>query len=215
MRTFSAHETEWLRQLDGIELASFWRRALALVIDAALIVVTLLAVIALGVYSYATVLEHHGEPIHSISASLDSSHFIIKSDNADFNRHVDEEPVRLVTEILVPVLYFGILTWLLKGRSPGKLLTRIRVVSIVHPHLTFWHSVERALGYGAAALEFGFGFVQFFIHPYRRCAQDRLAETIVVTERSFGAMRPTFAPHAAAGTPLEPEPTSPQPSAGA
>ena len=34
-------------------------------------------------------------------------------------------------------------------------------------------------------LEGGFGFVQFFIHPYRRCAQDRLAETIVVTERSY------------------------------
>jgi hypothetical protein len=52
-----------------------------------------------------------------------------------------------------------------------------------------WHAVERALGYGAAALELGFGFVQFFIHPYRRCAQDRLAETIVVTERSYQALQ--------------------------
>ncbi len=62
---------------------------------------------------------------------------------------------------------------------------KIRVVSIAHTHLTLWHSVERALGYGAAALEGGFGFVQFFIHPDRRCAQDRLAETIVVTEGGF------------------------------
>jgi len=55
--------------------------------------------------------------------------------------------------------------------------------------LSFWHCVERALGYGAAALEAGFGFIQFFIHPYRRCAQDRLAETIVVTERGYQAMQ--------------------------
>jgi hypothetical protein len=66
---------------------------------------------------------------------------------------------------------------------------RIRVVSLVHRHLTFWHSVERALGYGAAALEGGFGFIQFFIHPYRRCAQDRLAETIVVSERGYKLMQ--------------------------
>ena len=65
---------------------------------------------------------------------------------------------------------------------------RIRVVSLAHRHITFWHAVERALGYGAAALELGFGFVQFFIHPYRRCAQDRLAETIVVTERGYQAL---------------------------
>jgi len=31
--------------------------------------------------------------------------------------------------------------------------------------------------------------VQFFIHPYRRCAQDRLAETIVVTERSYQGLQ--------------------------
>ena len=67
---------------------------------------------------------------------------------------------------------------------------KIRVVSLVHPHMTFWHSVERALGYGAAALEGGFGFIQYFLHPYHRCAQDRLAETIVVTEGSYRAAFP-------------------------
>jgi hypothetical protein len=51
--------------------------------------------------------------------------------------------------------------------------------------MTLWHSIERALGYGAAALEFGFGFAQFFIHPYRRTVQDRIAETIVVKEKSY------------------------------
>jgi hypothetical protein len=54
------------------------------------------------------------------------------------------------------------------------------------------------LGYRAALLEGGFGFAQFFLHPYRRCAQDRLAETIVVTERSYQQKFP-----AQLGTPPE------------
>ena len=33
MRTFSARETEWLLELDGIELAGFWQRAIAFLID--------------------------------------------------------------------------------------------------------------------------------------------------------------------------------------
>jgi hypothetical protein len=42
--------------------------------------------------------------------------------------------------------------------------------------------VERALGYGASALEGGFGFVQYFIHGNHCCVHDRIAETIVVKE---------------------------------
>jgi uncharacterized RDD family membrane protein YckC len=59
---------------------------------------------------------------------------------------------------------------------------RIRVVSLAHDHLTLSHSLERALGYAASALEAGFGFVQYFIHPNRQTVHDRIAETIVVVE---------------------------------
>ncbi|MET0553207.1 MAG: RDD family protein, partial [Vicinamibacteria bacterium] len=78
------------------------------------------------------------------------------------------------------VLYFGLATYLGKGQTPGKRIMRIRVVSLVHGHLGLWHSIERALGYGASALEFGFGFVQYFIHRNHRTVHDRIAETIVV-----------------------------------
>ncbi len=101
----------------------------------------------------------------------------------------------------MPVLYFGILLWKGKGQTPGKRIMKIRVVSIMHRHLSFWHSVERALGYGAAALEGGFGFIQFFLHPYRRCAQDRLAETIVVTRTQLPG--PAASPLAPAPSGLE------------
>jgi uncharacterized RDD family membrane protein YckC len=199
MRNFSARETEWLEELDGIELASFWRRAFAFLIDwtiVAIVLSALVTAVAAGFFSY---MQRHGKSMEEIAhmfpgAKLEEQpkvsgvHLTVKT------VHVDEqsrtgEIIKDVTDVLVPILYFGILLWKGKGRTPGKRLMRIRVVSIVHRHLSFWHSVERALGYGAAALEGGFGFVQFFIHPYRRCAQDRLAETMVVTERGYQAMQ--------------------------
>jgi hypothetical protein len=59
----------------------------------------------------------------------------------------------------------------------------LRVVSLTHERLSFWHSVERALGYGASTLELDFGFLQYYLHPYRQTVHDRIAETIVVDER--------------------------------
>jgi len=204
MRNFSARETEWLLELDGIELASFWQRAFAFVVDWVIVAIVLSAVVttvAAGVFTY---MQRHGRSMEEITRRLPVTDSEADEKKADVEIHIgpkgqktyriDEHSrtgkvISEVVEIAVPVLYFGVLLWWGKGRTPGKRLMRIRVVSIVHRHLTFWHSVERALGYGAAALEGGFGFVQFFIHPYRRCAQDRLAETMVVTERGYQAMQ--------------------------
>ncbi len=82
------------------------------------------------------------------------------------------------------VIYFGLFTYFSNGRTPGKRLFGIRIVSLVHERMSLWHSFERALGYGASALEFGFGFIQYFIHPNRRTVHDRIAETIVITDRT-------------------------------
>jgi uncharacterized RDD family membrane protein YckC len=81
------------------------------------------------------------------------------------------------------VLYFELMTYLTNGRTLGKWLLNIRVVSLAHGRLSLWHSIERALGYGASALEFGFGFAQYFVHPNHRTVHDRIAETIVVADR--------------------------------
>jgi hypothetical protein len=153
--------------------------------------------VAAGLFSY---MQRHGKSMEDIArmfpaATLVNQPQVTAGGHLNVKTvHVDEhsragEVIKDVTDVLVPILYFGVLLWKGKGRTPGKRLMRIRVVSIVHRHLSFWHSVERALGYGAAALEGGFGFIQFFIHPYRRCAQDRLAETMVVTERGYQAMQ--------------------------
>ncbi|MFN8580187.1 MAG: RDD family protein [Gemmatimonadaceae bacterium] len=84
------------------------------------------------------------------------------------------------------VLYFGLTTYWFEGQSPGKKVMKLRVASLHHEHLSLWHSFERALGYGASTLEGGFGFLQYFIHPYRQTVHDRIAETIVLDERPDG-----------------------------
>ena len=200
MRNFSAQETEWLEELDGIELASFLRRALAFLIDWTIVAIVLSALLTAVAAGFASYMQRHGKSTGDIAHMFPATE-LVNHPKITAGGHlnvqtlqVDEHSrtgkvIKEVTGVLVPVLYFGILLWKGRGRTPGKRLMRIRVVSIVHRHLSFWHSVERALGYGAAALEGGFGFIQFFIHPYRRCAQDRLAETMVVTERGYQAMQ--------------------------
>jgi uncharacterized RDD family membrane protein YckC len=194
MRNFSARETEWMLELDGIELAGFWQRAWALVIDSCF--VSVVYTVMVGVYVLTVVgvriekAKMHGQPVPSFQQVIMSPPFNLKGkEGATPVETLSGETFKVVDDVVMPILYFGVLLWRGKGQTPGKRIMKIRVMSIVHRHLSFWHCVERALGYGAAALEAGFGFVQFFIHPYRRCAQDRLAETIVVTERGYQAMQ--------------------------
>jgi hypothetical protein len=56
--------------------------------------------------------------------------------------------------IVYLVLFFGLSVYLGNGRTIGKRVMGIRVVSLVHHRMGLWHSIERALGYGASALEF-------------------------------------------------------------
>jgi len=80
------------------------------------------------------------------------------------------------------VLYFGLSHYWGQGRTLGKRLAGIRVLSLDHERISFWHAIERALAYGASALEAGFGFFQYFLDKNRRTVHDRIAETIVVRE---------------------------------
>jgi len=167
MRLFDARETERLKELDGVELADFGQRAAAFAIDCILALATLLGVMA------------------AVGFAIWLYRWVFSGATATVRINFEGEEGKLALETVAPLLYFGLATWLGNGQTVGKRLLGIRVVSVTHGHMDLWHSVERALGYGAAALEFGFGFVQFFIHPNRRTVQDRIAETIVVKEKSL------------------------------
>lgn len=42
--------------------------------------------------------------------------------------------------------------------------------------------IEHALAYGTSALEPGFGFLRYFMHPNRQTVHGRIAETIMVEQ---------------------------------
>lgn len=159
MRTYDAHETERMHQVHGAELASFKARLLAFIIDigAAFLLFVLLLILGVRIGSRLGLLKIESD----VRLEFDLHHWY---------------------SIIFIVLYFGLSTYWGNGRTLGKRLLGIRVISLVHERMSLWHSVERALGYGASALEFGFGFIQYFIHRNRRTVHDRIAETIVVKE---------------------------------
>lgn len=142
-------------ELQARPLASFKSRAVAFMID--LFIVVLLSIPVGLLMEYRKIAQSH-------------------------DVHIDINPFHDWWSLIVLVLYSGLTTYFGHGQTPGKRLFRIRVLSLTHHHLSLWHAVERALGYGASALEVGFGFLQYFIHPNRQTTHDRIAETIVVAE---------------------------------
>ncbi len=165
--SYQAHETDRMRELDGVELAPFRNRALAFAVDLGLGAVLFISLFALVLLIASGHVTLRWGPPGAREGTLHLNFF------------------KNWFSIVWWVFYFGLATYVGNGRTLGKWLMRIRVVSLVHKRLGLWDSIERALGYGASALEFGFGFAQYFVHPNRRTVHDRIAETIVVTERSL------------------------------
>ena len=153
-RHFHAHETARMDQLNGVALATFWQRALGYFVD---LIVAVVLWSPLEVAWRVYVLHEH--EIH-----------------ISWNFHEK-------SNIVVMLLYWGLANYFGNGRTLGKWISRTQVVSLTSERMGLWQSIERALGYGAAILEGGLGFMQFFWDRNRQCAQDRLAETIVVDTR--------------------------------
>jgi uncharacterized RDD family membrane protein YckC len=82
---------------------------------------------------------------------------------------------------LLPVIYFTLFLYFSKGRTIGKYLLRLKVVSLYHPRLGIWHCFERSLGYFTSALESGFGFIQALWNPNRMALHDKIGESIVIS----------------------------------
>jgi uncharacterized RDD family membrane protein YckC len=154
IKYFQAHESERLASLNGLPLATFWQRFLGYFVDVMLAVLVWFPI----EFAWRRYLLHEKE-------------IFLKW---DFHE---------VGNIIVMVIYWGLFNYFANGRTPGKMAARTRILSLTSERMGAWQSLERALGYGAAVLEGGLGFVQFFWDPNRMCAQDRLAETIVVDTR--------------------------------
>lgn len=143
-----------MRELEGLPLATFWQRMLGYLID---------LVVAVVLWAPA-----------EISWRILVMHEKRVEIRWDFHE---------IGNIIFLVLYFGVCNYLGNGQTPGKWMARTRAVSLTSARLGKWQSIERALGYGAAVLECGLGFLQYFWSANRMCAQDRLAETVVIDVR--------------------------------
>jgi len=154
--TYHVQNIPWQAKLQGIKLATFKSRLLAFIVDI-LVVEAILFCFAVGLSPGS--LYSNGELTISIKGSS------------------------LVTFIAF-IAYFAIATYIGRGRTIGKRLAGIQVVSLLHSHMSLWHCIERSLGYSASSLEAGFGFLQFFTHPNRQTVHDRIAETIVIERKS-------------------------------
>jgi uncharacterized RDD family membrane protein YckC len=169
-RVFDPHSTARAQALAGVPLATFRQRALAILIDFLLIAVLWIPA-KMGLQYLIQQKLHIREEIYR------TTHGHATTDvRFDFERTLE------LAWTLVLVAYFGFFVRVSNGRTPGKRLLRIRVVSLDHERITRWQAVERALGYGASALEGGFGFIQYFLYKNHTCVHDRIAETIVVRE---------------------------------
>ncbi|MCI0596250.1 MAG: RDD family protein [candidate division Zixibacteria bacterium] len=159
MSTFEPHELARQNRLAGVPLASFARRAAAFVFDflAAFSLFLFILIFGAKLLIYLELIN----PDTNLNLKFDLKHWY---------------------SLAFLVLYFGLFTYFSNGKTPGKWLFKIRVVSLAQERISLWHSIERALGYGASILELGFGFLQYFIHSNKRTVHDRIAETIVIRE---------------------------------
>jgi uncharacterized RDD family membrane protein YckC len=176
---YDASKIAHSNQLEGVELADFLSRLVAFLIDLFILIILL--------YVIGVILDFLGliDFGLKIGVSSDNPSKIIPEINNGLKFNIPEA-LKIIFKLLIPVLYFGLITYFTNGYTLGKRIFRIRIISTNHKHLTLWHSIERSLGYYASSLEFGFGFLQYFIDYNRRTVHDRIAETIVIKVRKTG-----------------------------
>ena len=175
---FNPYETDRIQSLAGAPLAPFGRRFWAVAID------FIILVLSNTPREVGPSILH---PAETPYRAKDLYHSASGHTQVKFSMEMTLD----VLWTLWLVLYFGLFFRFTNGFTPGKRLLGIRVVSLSHERLSFWQSLERGLGYGASALEGGFGFLQYFLNPNHQCAHDRLAETIVVRELRQPAVAPS------------------------
>jgi len=161
-RRFHAHGASHADALNGLLLATFWQRLVGYFVD------LFLAVMVWWPLEFSW------------------RYFVLHQQKIEMSWTFHE-----AGNIIVMVLYWGLANYFGNGQTPGKWVARTRAVSLTSERMGRWQSVERGLGYGAAVLELGLGFLQFFWDPNRMCAQDRLAETIVIDVRKPKPQPPT------------------------
>ena len=157
-----------MAELEGVPLASFSTRAIAFGIDMLLAIASFVVIYLTAVFLCIKLGWISGD-VHIVFDPF----------------HIGGSHEDAWKSVIYYLVFIALSNYIGNGATLGKRWMKIRAVSLVHDRLSLWQSTERALGYGASALEGFFGFFQYFIHPNRRTVHDRIAETIVVSERKL------------------------------
>jgi uncharacterized RDD family membrane protein YckC len=163
MKHYNPHHIERLQALEGKPLAAFWQRGVAFGIDCFVGLICTLATL--------------------IIVRVSEGRLTVSWTGIEGDLMFDTEFINLLLELIAPVLYFGLLTYITQGKTVGKWIMGIKVVPITHDRISLLHSVERAMAYATSIAEFGFGFANFFMNHNRRTLGDKVGETIVIRDR--------------------------------
>jgi hypothetical protein len=79
-------------------------------------------------------------------------------------------------------LYFTATTAMWQGRTPGKRLFGIRVISLTGKPIGWWASFERFGGYAAGFATGLLGFLQIFWDDNRQAIHDKIVVTVVIRD---------------------------------
>lgn len=83
----------------------------------------------------------------------------------------------------IPILITGVL-WIVWGTSPGKRVIGLRIVDAdSHAPMTARQAVLRTVGYLLTFATCGAGFLWVMFNPRQQALHDRIANTIVVSEK--------------------------------
>jgi uncharacterized RDD family membrane protein YckC len=154
-------------QNESLTLASFGKRTLAIIIDFIILIIIFVLL--------QIIIQLLGFDLKNINVE-GFTHINIESENIG---NTGKSIIRAIY-ICIPTIYFTLTTYHLKGQTIGKKILKIKVVSLYHNKIGFWHCLERSLGYAASSLELGLGFIQAFWNVNRMTLHDKIGETIVV-----------------------------------
>jgi uncharacterized RDD family membrane protein YckC len=149
--------------------AGFTSRALAFIIDSAIIGISLITVswilsVTVTMLQVRTILGF------SLKAITGSAQFL----------DVLFGPTVVSAATLLYIAGYHLFFLLLIGQTPGKTLMGLKVVRLNGKRLDGWHALLRVLGYAVSALPLYLGFVWVFIDDRRQAWHDKLAGTCVV-----------------------------------
>ena len=149
--------------------SGFTSRALAFIIDGAIIGVTLITVSWILSVT-VTMLQVRSILGFSLKTIAGSDQFV----NVLFGPTV----ASILTTLYI--LGYHMFFMILMEQTPGKALMGLRVVRVNGERLNAWHAFVRAVGYLISAIPLYLGFLWIFVDDRRQAWHDKLAGTCVI-----------------------------------